>query len=203
MQRASLTSIMALLVVSACSGGPTSAPSATVSVTTLPTAVPTAPPTAALKSAIIGDWTRLVSCEESLAAFVAAGLTDQVGQWVVDNFVPAGASASPGHECDNANPPAQHSHFFTGAGRFGSRDENGQQVDNGDYVLVDSSTLSFPSHAHEFGYNGDLIVGFAISGDKLTFTIQIPSSCSAECRVAYGWAMSAFYGPQPFQRTIT
>lgn len=195
------------LVVSACSGSLAPSLSATANATPSPAAsqaiAPTTPPTPlpTPPSALIGNWTRLVSCRDELAAFAKAGLTDQVTQWVVANFVPAGASAPPGNECANAGPAVQHSHFFTADGRFGSRDEHGQQVDDGDYALVDSATLSFPSHAHDFGYAGTILVGFTLAGDSLTFTVKIPAPCEAECRVAYGWALSALYGPQSFTRT--
>ncbi len=88
--------------------------------------------------------------------------------------------------------PLEHDHFFTAAGAFGSHDENGEEVDGGDYLVVDEDTVSFPSHAAEFGYDGDLAVGYAINGDVATFDVDLPESCADKCADAYAWALSAF-----------
>jgi hypothetical protein len=57
--------------------------------------------------------------------------------------------------------------------------------------LVDENTVSFPSHAVEFGYDGDLVVDYAVSGDVATFDVDLPES-SDKCAHAYAWALSAF-----------
>ena len=150
---------------------------------------------------IVGEWVRTATCDEALAAFHAAGLDDQIPAWVVGNFVGEGASAAPGSECANAKPPVPHTHVFTADGRFGSRDEHGQDVDSGDYRVVDADTLSFTSHGEEFGYAGDILVDYTIDGTGVTFVVQVPASCDAACRLAYGWALSAFFGPRPFERS--
>jgi hypothetical protein len=86
----------------------------------------------------------------------------------------------------------EHDHFFTAAGAFGSHDENGDEVDGGDFQIVDGNTVSFPSHAAEFGYDGDLVVDYSLSGDIVTFDVVLPSSCVDTCADAYAWALSAF-----------
>ena len=86
----------------------------------------------------------------------------------------------------------EHDHFFTAAGAFGSHDENGEEVDSGDFEVVDDDTVSFPSHAAEFGYDGDLVVDYAVSGDVVTFEVAPPESCVDACADAYAWALSAF-----------
>ncbi len=198
------------LILAGCSGGAgptTGAPSAPAS-TTIPASVPAAtaaaPPSgtspSAEPSAIVGEWVRTAGCDEALAAFTEAGLSDQVPIWVVGNFVGEGASTAPGEECANARPAVPHSHFFTADGRFGSHDENGKDVDEGDYAVVDTDTLSFASHAKEFGYSGDLVVDYAVDGDHVTFHVTVPTDCDPACRLAYGWAMSAFFGSRPFDR---
>lgn len=67
-------------------------------------------------------------------------------------------------------------------------------------MIVDSDTLAFPSHAHEFGYAGDLLVDFMVQGDHATFAVHMPSNCMAACADAYGWAISAFFGPEVWSR---
>jgi hypothetical protein len=52
--------------------------------------------------------------------------------------------------------------------------------------------VSFPSHAAEFGYDGDLVVDYAISDDVVTFDVALPKSCADKCADAYAWALSAF-----------
>jgi hypothetical protein len=195
------------LLIAGCSAGSTTLPSNTGS--TAAQASPSVQPSsassasaspAASPNAIVGEWVRTASCDDALAAFVQAGLADQVPAWVIGNFVGEGASAAPGKECANARPAVPHSHFFTADGRFGSRDENGQDVDEGGYKIVDADTLSFASHAQEFGYSGDILVDYSIKGDEVTFSVTLPTPCEAACRVAYGWALSAFFGSRPFER---
>jgi hypothetical protein len=86
----------------------------------------------------------------------------------------------------------EHSHFFTDDGSFGSHDEHGEQVDDGDYDVVDGDTVAFPSHASEFGYDGDLTADYEISGDVITFDVVLPEPCEDTCKDAYAWALSAF-----------
>lgn len=210
---------LVMFIVSGCAGTPVSPAPSSVAVSPAPSTVAVSPasstvavspaaatsPTPTLaqpsSSVVVGSWTRTQSCQAMLAAFIKAGLADQVQSLVVPNFVPQGASAPSGHECENAGTPVDHTHFFTADGGFGSRDQNGQQVDGGDYVLVDGGTLSFPSHARDFGFAGSILVGFTVTADTMTFRVRIPSPCEGACRVAYGWALSAFYGPTPFQRS--
>ena len=199
-----VASVVITLILAGCSGagsasGPLSTTGSTPVSPSLPGKTASASP-APSSSPIVGEWVRTVSCDEALAAFVEAGLTDQVPDWVVGNFVAEGATAAPGKECANARAAVPHSHFFTAEGQFGSRDENGQQVDEGDYQVVDADTLSFPSAARDFGYSGEVLVDYSVTGNEATFSVNVPTPCDAECRVAYGWALSAFFGPRPFER---
>jgi hypothetical protein len=97
-----------------------------------------------------------------------------------------------GDLCAGAEGPLEHSHWFTETGEFGSHDQAGEEVDDGDYALIDSDTLSFPSHSTEFGYVGDIHVDFTIVDGVATFHVSIPDSCDAPCQDAYAWALSAF-----------
>jgi hypothetical protein len=80
--------------------------------------------------------------------------------------------------CAGAEGPLEHDHFFTEAGAFGSHDENGEQVDEGDFTIVDDDTVGFPSHASEFGYDGDLVVGYAFSSKLSCLTSSCPTRAS-------------------------
>ena len=137
-----------------------------------------------------------------LAAFEDAGLAETHAIWIIGNWVgdPADVEADPEDLCADARPPEEHSHFFTDDGRFGSYDAEGNQVDSGDYSTVDSDTVSFPSHSAEFGYDGDILVDYAINGDSATFEVQLPAQCDSTCLEAHAWAFSAFFGPDPWVR---
>ena len=63
-----------------------------------------------------------------------------------------------------------------------------------------TDTLSFPSHAQEFGYAGDVLVDYEIAGDTATFHVQLPDACEAACADAYAWALSAFFDAKTWER---
>jgi hypothetical protein len=137
-----------------------------------------------------------------LAAFEKAGLAQSKSVWIIGNWVgdPVDVTADPNDLCAKARPAEEHSHFFTADGKFGSYDANRNQVDSGDYVLVDTDTLSFPSHSTEFGYAGEILVDYSVNGDSATFDVQVPSECDAACLEAHAWAFSAFFGPDLWTR---
>jgi hypothetical protein len=152
---------------------------------------------------LAGTWTRTQDCETMLAAFEEAGLIPSQAIWITGNWVgdPPDVDADLGDLCADARPAEEHSHYFTADGEFGSYDADGEQVDSGDYAVVDADTISFPSHSTEFGYEGDILVDYAVSGDSAEFEVQLPSECDDGCLEAHAWAMSAFFGPEPWTRT--
>jgi hypothetical protein len=141
---------------------------------------------------LIGSWHRAQSCAEMLAAFEDAGLSQSHRGWLQGNFYGGKPGPKEGDLCAGAEGPLEHDHFFTADGAFGSHDQNGEEVDGGDFELVDGDTVSFPSHAEEFGYDGDLVVNYTVSGDVVTFEVALPDPCVDTCADAYAWALSAF-----------
>lgn len=141
---------------------------------------------------LIGSWHRAQSCEEMLAAFDEAGLAESHRGWLQGNFYGGKPGPKEGDLCAGAEGPLEHDHFFTAAGAFGSHDQNGEEVDGGDFEVVDDDTVSFPSHAAEFGYDGDIVVDYAVNGDVVTFEVALPAPCVDTCADAYAWALSAF-----------
>jgi Tol biopolymer transport system component len=129
-------------------------------------------------SAIVGTWHRMQTCDELMAAFRAAGLLESHRQWADDL-------------CAETKFPTEHSHFFTADGKFGSYDQNGKQVDDGDYTVV-GDELRFPSHGRELGQGTEIVVRFRIEGDVATFDVKVPAACPDPCGLAYFWALSAF-----------
>ena len=140
---------------------------------------------------LVGSWHRAQSCAEMLAVFEAAGLAESHVIWLQANFY-GGPGPGSGDPCKGARGPLEHDHFFTDAGEFGSHDERGQEVDGGDFEVVDDNTVSFPSHAAELGYDGELLVDYSIDGDVAVFDVTLPEGCSDACADAYAWALSAF-----------
>ena len=141
---------------------------------------------------LIGSWHRAQSCAEMLAAFDEAGLAESHRGWLQGNFYGRKPGPKEGDLCAGAEGPLEHDHFFTADGAFGSHDQNGEEVDGGDFELVDGDTVSFPSHADEFGFDGDLVVDYTVSGDVVTFEVALPDPCVDTCADAYAWALSAF-----------
>jgi hypothetical protein len=146
---------------------------------------------------LVGTWTRVNSCHAFVQAFTQAGLT----RLIPDSLVGGGyfkqkSQIDAAHPCKGARQ-FKHSHFFTATGAFGSYDETGAQVDDGDYKIVAPNTLTFPSHEKDFGYK--ITVHYRISRKTLTTSVVVPRPCKGKCRGATAWAISAFY-PKPFRR---
>jgi hypothetical protein len=137
---------------------------------------------------LVGDWQRVTHCPDLVRVLTEAGFEDHVLEAPAGNgFIPGVTSveqiADPTHPCKGA-VPRRHSHFFTSDGLFGSRDWNGNQVDEGSYELVGDQTLVMlygfeerPPIQVEFHYR--------INGSTLRFQPVIPSDCStSHCREA-------------------
>jgi hypothetical protein len=192
--------VLCTVLTAACSGITSSslapsAPGSTPLRSPLPASVaPTASP-----AAIVGTWHRAQSCDETLAAFTAAGLATSHAAMAQGNFYGDATPPPPERACEGALGPLEHDHVFAADGSFGSSDQVGDRVDDGDFTAVDGDTLAFPSHGREFGYTGDLVVDYAIDGETVRFDVALPASCDAPCRDAYAWAVSAF-ASGPWQR---
>ena len=178
--------LVGITVGAACVGDTDTASTetTTVSTSTAVTEVPTA--------GLVGSWHRSQSCAEMLAAFEEAGLAESHVEWLQGNFFGGEPGPTEGDLCAGANGALEHDHFFTEDDILGSHDENGEEVDHGDYEAVDDDTAGFPSHAAEFGYDGELFVDFSVEGDVVTFNVVLPESCVDQCADAYAWALSAF-----------
>jgi hypothetical protein len=127
-----------------------------------------------------------------LSAFQEAGLATSHRDWLQGNFFGGQPGPTGGDPCSGAQGPLEHDHYFTNDGGFGSHDQSGEQADSGDYEEIDADTVGFPSHAEEFGYDGDILVDYAVDGDVLTFEVAVPNHCEGACADAYAWALSAF-----------
>jgi hypothetical protein len=116
-----------------------------------------------------------------------AGLREALLESIAgDGWIPGVTSVAQikdkAHPCRGA-VARKHSHFFTADGYFGSRDANGEQVDDGQYQLVGSDTLMI----------GDVRFHYKITdaGGTMSFTPEIPK-CAPSCFEA-GWSVSVAY----------
>lgn len=187
-----LLAALACVTVVACSPAASAAPATP---TAVPSVAPATAPTAtqaAITSEIVGSWHRAQTCEEMRVKFEAAGLAESHRDWLQGNFFGGEPGPTSGDPCAGAQGPIEHSHFFTADGQFGSHDESGEQVDDGDYAVIDDRTLAFPSHSAEFGYSGEIFVGYAVVVSVVSFEVRLPGTCDDPCKQAYAWALSAF-----------
>jgi LSD1 subclass zinc finger protein len=115
---------------------------------------------------IVGEWKRKTTCAELVQALRSAGMDEVVDEFVAGNgFIP-GVGVDDPEQIDVQQPckgavPRVHSHFFTPDGEFGSRDWNGQDVDDGHYrVIGDRLVISkeFPEVTFRFRIEGDAIM---------------------------------------------
>ena len=155
--------------------------------------------TSAATAGLVGTWHRAQTCAEMLTAFEEAGLAESHRDWLQGNFYGGQPGPKKGDPCSGAQGPLEHDHYFTAEGGFGSHDQDGEEVDSGDYEEIDADTVTFPSHAGEFGYEGDIVVDHAESSDWVTFEVRVPDPCTDACADAYAWALSAF-ASGPWQR---
>ena len=164
--------VLLALVAAGCGTGtsmPTSVPSLVAPTPSpSPDAVeptPTAPP------GFVGDWEGVHSCERIVAMLTDAGLEAQILQNIVGNALIPGVD-DPSEVPDPADPcvgsvEQPHSHFFTARGTFGSRDQNGDQVDDGTWTVVDDDTLAI----------GDAEFDYSVSGEQLFLTPVSVGAC--------------------------
>lgn len=83
--------------------------------------------------------------------------------------------------------PREHSQFFTADGQFGSRDFNGQQVDDGPYKIIDGRTVEIGSEGTRFHYR--------ISGNTLRLDpVEMPDCAPQGCFEAVWSVMMPFPG---------
>ncbi len=161
---------------------------------------PTPPATTAVAAGsakeIVGEWERETTCAELVEALRDAGMDELIDEFVAGNgFIP-GVGAEDPEQIDVAQPckgavPRVHSHFFTEDGEFGSRDWNGEDVDDGRYrVIGDKLVISkeFP----------DVTFRYRIEGDTIMFDpLNIPAGCTTfRC----GWSITVAYPGKRWQR---
>lgn len=155
-----------------------------------PAGIPeTAPPTASASAqtpAIVGEWVGVHDCARIVPILREAGLEEFVLESVYGNGLVPGVTSEDGlkdpeNPCDGA-VERKHSHFFTADGRFGSKDFDGQQVDDGTYTLEGDEGIVI--NGMQFRYE--------IDGDELSLEpepVDISACTTKECRFGAAWVL--------------
>lgn len=167
-----------------------------------PAATSTPNPSPSVVSQLVGQWSLDKTCAMIVDALTKAGRTDLIALDVpellkgsVDDALPE--DYDPAHPCADALPPTEHSHTFWPDGSFNSYDQNGQQVDDGPYRLVDDHTFSI-------GEPVPMLFHFTVTGDSIAFDVVIPTSCTSEdCIHELAWAFSVANPGQTWTRVTT
>jgi len=164
-------------------------------------ATPTTAGTAAADSDLVGLWRRVNKCPELIGALEEAGLGAAAASVAGDYFPGARPEelAEKKDLCEGARPFV-HYHFFDAEGRFGSLDEQQDQVDDGMYEIIDEERFRIgnPDVAVVFEYEAD--------GDKLRLTPEITKAMLEEALArplefsAAGWSVAVAYPGEEWKR---
>ena len=186
MRRSIYPMLVALsMAVAACSGSAASAPVASPTTAASLSAVASAS-AAPSQASIVGEWVGVHDCERIVSmlrgAKLEAFLPDAIsGNGLVAGDPQATALADPKYPCEGA-VQRKHSHFFTASGQFGSKDYNGQRVDDGTYTLDGEDGLVI--NGSRFKYQ--------INGDELSLEpepVDISGCTTRECRFPATWVL--------------
>jgi hypothetical protein len=186
--RVSVVAVVALLAVAGC--GSDSVPAVRHSGSPSPAASSQPSPSSA--SGLVGEWERRTTCQQRVDALKDAGLGQFAAEHAAgEGWLPGVTSPDdikdPEHPCRGA-VPRKHTHFFTADGVFGSRDEDGDQVDDGTYTVIDEDTVVI---SKEFG---DITFNYRLEGDGDTLLLDpvLPQCIKSGCFAAQ-WAVAVAY----------
>jgi hypothetical protein len=146
---------------------------------------------------LVGEWQLERDCREIVRALDEAGFEEFTLEVLAGAEMVPGVVNDPSQFEDPKNPckgaaPSKHSHFFTADGQFGSRNEFGEQVDEGTYEIVDDDT---------FVLAGNATFNYQIDGDTIMFEPVIPEGCSTKaCHGNAVYAISVAFPGQTWQR---
>jgi len=195
--RVAITSIALLLAVTCCGGDEETS-------TTEPSPTPrgtssASVPDDAVASPLVGDWERVMTCEERVTALEDAGLGQFAPEHVAGNEMVPGISFDEPELIDPENPckgavPRKHGHFFTSDGSFGSTDHRGNQVDEGTFEPLDAHTvvISNPDSTVTFK--------FRIKNEELFLDPVMPNCVKNGCWQAQ-WAVAVASPGHPWRRS--
>ena len=192
--------MLVLLVTSGCAGreSPEPVSSAGPSATSSSTPTTVSGPSPSAGTGIVGEWERITTCEERVEALEQAGLgrfaaEHAAGEGWLPGVTGPEQIKNPEEPCAGA-VPLKHGHFFTADGLFGSRDAEGDQVDDGEYRSIDEDTIVVQK---EFG---EVTFDFEVLPNGTLLLSPIMPSCAASGCFAALWAVSVAYPGRPWDR---
>jgi hypothetical protein len=147
-------------------------PSPTPEATGTPASTPTQ------SNPLVGKWELSRTCEGMVRALDQGGLRALAPSVVGDYFPDKSPKelARKAEVCQGAEPQ-QHSHYFTVEGEFGSLDQNGEQVDQARYRVIDSRKLRIDTEFGPENYRYRIT-----GGDRLTLEPLIPKRARRAAR---------------------
>ena len=193
--RGTLVATIMSLLLAACGGGDGSDPSNTTLAPTEMSQTPTPSVNATLDAQIVGRWEGTPTCQVLVRALTQAGLRDFAAEWVggavllttPENVPPK----DPKHPCADAAGPVPRTSAFWDDGTYTAFNPDGEEIDNGNYEIVDRNTILFAG----------LHVDYMIDGDTIAFAVSPPESCtSGSCRRTAAYAISFFYPGMTWER---
>jgi hypothetical protein len=198
LMRVAIIATAVLLAVTGCGGDDEQT-------TTEPTSSATDAPSSAkasgdtISSPIVGDWVRMMTCQERVDALKKAGLGQFAAEHVAGNEHVPGISFDEPELIDPKQPcvgavPRQHGHYFTSDGLFGSTDHKGQQVDEGTFELVNAHTVVITNPDASVTFN------FEIKHGELFLAPVMPSCVKTGCWEAQ-WAVAVASPGHSWRRT--
>ena len=146
---------------------------------------------------IVGEWSRTTTCADRIAAMGEAGMEEYaVASTLGQGFIPGVSRVSqledPDRPCLGAEPQL-HSHFFTGAGEFGSLDQNGEVADSGTYELPSAGVVVISNPDV-----GSVTFEYVVADGALSLEPQLPGCASRGCFPAE-WAVAVSYLGLPWK----
>ena len=132
--RAALALLAATAVTAGCASNSSTRPPPATSHS------PASSPTGKAAVGLVGEWKRVITCQELVSELDKAGLAPlapyvwlgQTSSTGLSSYAAGSPKPTKAHPCTGALNRA-HSHFFSQSGQFGSLDWLGGQVDNGPY----------------------------------------------------------------------
>jgi len=152
-----------------------------------------------IASPIVGDWKRIMTCQERVSALEKAGLGQFAAEHVAGNELVPGISFDEPELIDPERPcagavPREHGHFFTSDGLFGSTDHKGRHVDEGTFELVNAHTVVITNP------DASVTFSFKIKHGQLFLDPVMPNCVRTGCWEAQ-WAVAVASPGHPWRRT--